>query len=48
VGEAMLCLVIADALLEKFGGDTVADLDAACRHYQAGLMARLGPQTARV
>ena len=28
VGEAMVCLVLADALLEKFGGDTVAQLRA--------------------
>jgi chorismate synthase len=26
VGEAMVCLVLADALLEKFGGDSVAEL----------------------
>ena len=26
VGEAMVALVIADALLEKFGGDSVAEL----------------------
>ena len=48
VGEAMLCLVLADAILEKFGGDTMADVDAACRHYNASLMARLAPQAERV
>ena len=29
VGEAMTALVVADALLTSFGGDTVADLRAA-------------------
>lgn len=28
VAEAMVCLVLADALLEKFGGDTLAQLRA--------------------
>ena len=27
VGEAMLCLVLADAALEKFGGDSLAELE---------------------
>jgi chorismate synthase len=27
VGEAMVALVLADALLEKFGGDSVAELE---------------------
>lgn len=42
VGEAMLCLVLANALVEKFGGDTMAEIDAARRHYAAALDARLG------
>ena len=29
VGEAMVALVLADAVLEKFGGDTMADIEAA-------------------
>jgi chorismate synthase len=33
VGEAMLCLVLADALLEKFGGDSVVELRD---HLEAG------------
>lgn len=37
VAEAMLCLVLADALLEKFGGDTVGDLRAALDAYSARL-----------
>ena len=31
--EAMLALVLADALLEKLGGDAVSDLDAGWRSY---------------
>lgn len=34
VGEAMVAIVLADALLEKFGGDTMEDLLAAVDHYQ--------------
>ena len=32
VGEAMVCLVLADACLEKFGGDSLAELRA---HYES-------------
>jgi chorismate synthase len=32
VGEAMVAFVLADAFLEKFGGDSVDEID---RHYQA-------------
>ncbi len=35
VGEAMVALVLADALLEKLGGDSVADLRAAWDAYLA-------------
>lgn len=41
VGEAMVCLILADALLEKFGGDTIDAIDAANRHYAASLKRRL-------
>jgi chorismate synthase len=41
VGEAMMALVIADAVLEKFGGDSVAEIDAAWHRYSASLTARL-------
>ncbi|MHB1417860.1 MAG: chorismate synthase, partial [Chloroflexota bacterium] len=27
VGEAMVCLVLADAMLAKFGGDSVAEIE---------------------
>ena len=41
VGEAVVSIVLASAVLEKLGGDTVGDLDAAWRHYQARLRGRL-------
>ncbi len=41
VGEAMMALVLADAVLEKFGGDSVAEIDAAWDRYNASLTARL-------
>ena len=31
VGEAMVALVLADALLEKFGGDSIAELERVDR-----------------
>jgi chorismate synthase len=43
VGEAMVCLVLADAMIEKFGGDTMREMDAACRRYAATLSTRLMP-----
>ncbi len=43
VGEAMMCLVLADAVLEKFGADTMSEINTARRHYAAALDARLGP-----
>ena len=35
VAEAMVSLIVADAFLEKFGGDTLDDLRAAYEHYRA-------------
>lgn len=35
VGEAMVALVLADALLHTFGGDTIGDLQAAIRRRRA-------------
>jgi chorismate synthase len=32
VGEAMVAFVLADAFLEKFGGDSIDEID---RHYAA-------------
>jgi chorismate synthase len=47
VGEAMMALFLANAVLEKFGGDTLAEIDAACRRYAATLRERLIPQPQR-
>jgi chorismate synthase len=41
VGEAVACLVLADALLEKLGGDSIAELDRAWERLQASLAERL-------
>ena len=35
VGEAMISLVVADALLATFGGDTMGDVLAAVRRRRA-------------
>jgi len=35
VGEAMVAFVLADAFLEKFGGDTMEDIQTAYAAYQA-------------
>jgi chorismate synthase len=40
VGEAMVALVLADALLERFGGDSIAALERAMRDADASLRAR--------
>ena len=37
VGEAMVALELADAYLEKFGGDSMTDLLGAVRAYEARL-----------
>ena len=45
VGEAMVAFVLADAFLEKFGGDSVEEIEA---HYQASraqLRERFAPRT---
>lgn len=41
VGEAMAAWILADAAMEKFGGDTLADFLAAHAHYQERVDARL-------
>ena len=46
VGEAMIAIVLADAFLEKFGGDSIAEIQ---RHYDATgelLRQRLSPRSA--
>jgi chorismate synthase len=40
VGEAMVALVLADALLERFGGDSVAALERAMSSADATMRAR--------
>jgi chorismate synthase len=40
VGEAMVALVLADALLEKFGGDSVGELKRNLDSYLAYLGSR--------
>jgi chorismate synthase len=40
VGEAMVSLVLADALLERFGGDSIAALDRAMTASDAAIRAR--------
>lgn len=34
VGEAVVAIVLASALLDKFGGDSIGDLVAAVKHYR--------------
>jgi chorismate synthase len=48
VGEAMLCLVLAAAMIEKFGGDTVEAVESALATYRREVETRLarGPERA--
>jgi chorismate synthase len=48
VGEAMVALVLADAMLEKFGADTIAEIDASRRRYLSTLATRLAAPAERV
>jgi chorismate synthase len=48
VGEAMVALVLADAVLEKFGGDTMADIEAALSRYTTTIASRLSAPLERV
>ncbi len=41
VGEAMVALVLANAVIDKFGGDSWASLSQAARTWQATVAARL-------
>ena len=41
VAEAMVALVVAQAALEKFGGDSVAETTANYERYASGVAARL-------
>lgn len=42
VGEAMTALVLADALLEKTGGDTLSEIRAALRRHRRAVRRRFG------
>ena len=44
VGEAMVAIVLADAVLEKFGGDSMAELLENWQAYRARVAARLSPR----
>ena len=48
VGEAMVALVVADAVLEKFGGDTMTDVEAALARYGTTIATRLSAPLERV
>jgi chorismate synthase len=41
VGEAMVCVVLADAVLERFGGDSMRQLEAHVREVTAQVKGRL-------
>src|SRR6185436_20109945 len=45
VGEAMVAIVLADALIEKFGGDSVEELVANWKAFQARTTARFSRPT---
>jgi chorismate synthase len=47
VAEAMVALVLADAMLEKFGGDSVAETRRNLEGYLAAIPAALRTETAR-
>jgi chorismate synthase len=40
IGEAMVCLVLADAFLEKFGGDSIAEITRNYAHMRESVRAR--------
>jgi len=40
VGEAMVAIVLADALMEKFGGDSIEELTANWKAFQKRTAAR--------
>jgi chorismate synthase len=43
IGEAMVCLVLADAFLEKFGADSIAEIERNYAATRARVRARLRP-----
>jgi len=47
VGEAMVCLILADAILDKFGGDTMAEIESAAARYTEAVANRLRARVER-
>jgi chorismate synthase len=43
VGEAMVCLVLATAFLEKFGGDSMAEIEANLESARTRVRAHFTP-----
>ena len=43
IGEAMVALVVADAFLEKFGGDSIAEIDRNYAAARARIRERFAP-----
>jgi chorismate synthase len=43
VGEAMTALVLADAFVEKFGGDSITEIEAAWTRWRTTVAARMTP-----
>jgi chorismate synthase len=44
VGEAMVAFVLADAFLESFGGDALADVQASYAAWRERRAARFAPR----
>ena len=45
VGEAMMCIVLAGAVLEKFGGDSMPELESAYQRWTETVAARVQPSS---
>ena len=43
VGEAMMCIVLAGAVLEKFGGDSMPEIESSWKRWTDTVAARLTP-----
>jgi chorismate synthase len=47
VGEAVVCIVLADAVLERFGGDTVRQIQQQVAHTNRRVAERLSKRDVR-
>ena len=47
VGEAMTCLILADALVEKLGGDSLGEMEERFKAFTASLSSRFASSSAR-